>query len=151
MDAQTHQALKKTVKRAAEVNMVQNDNKLLQGLWKQIGYERDGVVEPIDNEKGWQPQTKISGNTFTVTIADGSTILRGVFKLDSTRTPKAIDWTDKSGSYARDKTIKAIYTLTSTDFVFCAAYEGAARPTQFTTKPGEVLRRMKRLSGEEGV
>lgn len=125
--------------------MEQNDLSLLQGTWLQIAYERDGLVDPIDGEQGWSPRTEISGQNFTVTIADGSTILSGVFKLDQTRYPKEIDWTDKAGSYASKRTIKAIYTLNRTDFVFCAAYDGKARPTEFKTKSGQVLRRMRRL------
>lgn len=124
---------------------MQEDMKMMQGRWLQIGYERDGVEEPVDNEQGWQPETEISGNTFTVRIVDGGIILGGVFKLDSTKTPKTIDWIDTSGSYASDKPILAIYELSATSFIFCAAYDGAERPTEFKTKPGQVLRRMKRL------
>ena len=57
------------------------DLDLLQGRWSQVGYERDGIVQPIDGELDWQPQTEISGDSFTVTISDGSVILGGVFKL----------------------------------------------------------------------
>lgn len=125
--------------------MEQDDFPLLQGHWLQIGYERDGVVDPIDGEQGWSPRTAISDQNFTVTIADGSTILSGVFKLDQTLHPKEIDWTDKAGSYASSRKIKAIYTLNRTEFVFCASYDGNARPTEFKTKSGQVLRRMRRL------
>jgi hypothetical protein len=42
-----------------------------QGTWKQIGYERDGVREPIDDEQNWKPRTTFIGTTFVVRIADG--------------------------------------------------------------------------------
>ncbi len=94
-----------------------DDIALLQGNWLQFGYERDGIVEPVDTEHGWQPLTKISGTNFTVTIEDGTTILIGKFTLDQTQDPKVIDWIDKGGSYASEHTIHAIYTLTETEFI----------------------------------
>ncbi len=125
---------------------LQDDLSILQGVWLQIGYERDGVTEPVDEESGWQPKTSISGLTFTVTTADGTNILEGVFSLDFAKQPKEIDWVDKAGSYASAHVIKAIYTLSNDEFVFCAAYDGAKRPTVFKTESGQVLRRMRRVS-----
>lgn len=125
--------------------MNKNDIDTLQGNWLQIGYERDGIISLVDVEQGWNPLTKISGLNFTVTIANGETVLVGTFILNSEQQPKEINWTDTSGSYASDGTIKAIYTLTETEFVFCASCDETARPTEFKTKPGQVLRRMKRL------
>ena len=110
-----------------------------QGTWQQIAYERDGVKEPIDDEKDWQPRMTFKGNTFVVTIADGSTPIKGTFKLDPTQEPKAIDYTDTFGADA-DKTFLAIYTLDRDTLIFCAAAAGQARPTEFITKRGQVLR-----------
>ena len=122
-----------------------SDLEAMQGRWQQVYYERDGVVEPSDEEAGWRPITEISGHDFTVTIADGSVVLVGVFALFDTVTPRAVDWTDVSGSYACDHTIPAIYEVTASTFAFCAGYDGQGRPTEFRTGPGQVLRRMKRL------
>jgi uncharacterized protein (TIGR03067 family) len=123
---------------------MKTDLELLQGRWRQVHYERDGVTSPGDGEQGWQPVTEIRGQTFTVTIADGSVVLEGAFKLFAEQLPKAIDWLDESGSYASDHPILAIYELTEHSFAFCAAYDGAARPTAFKTEQGQVLRRMER-------
>lgn len=125
--------------------IVKTDHALLQGRWLQVSYERDGIEDPHDQEAGWRPLTIISGNSFTVIIADGSTVLEGEFSLDPNQSPKTIDWLDKAGSYASDHKILAIYELTATHFVFCAAYDGHPRPTEFKTGPGQVLRRMQRL------
>ena len=116
-----------------------------QGNWKQIGYERDGVREPIDDEKDWEPHTTFNGNLFVVEIADGSIPIRGSFKLDPTRDPKAIDYTDTHGADA-GKTFLAIYSLDGNKLIFCAASEGQERPTEFKTKSGEVLRTFQRAS-----
>jgi uncharacterized protein (TIGR03067 family) len=117
----------------------------LQGKWQQVHYERDGIVEPTDQEAGWRPLTEIVGERFVVTIADGSVVLQGALRIDAAREPKAIDWLDESGPYAGDHPILAVYELTDTTFTFCAAYDGAARPTSFETGPGLVLRRMERV------
>jgi uncharacterized protein (TIGR03067 family) len=117
---------------------IMNDLKEIQGAWKQIAYERAGVKEPLD-EQGWEPQATFSGNTFVVTLADGSIPIKGTFKLDPNRQPKAIDLTDTFGADA-GKTFLAIYSLNGDRLVFCAADAGQERPTEFRTKPGQVLR-----------
>jgi uncharacterized protein (TIGR03067 family) len=109
-----------------------------QGTWKQVAYERDGVAEPSDDEEGWDPRTTFEGHSFAVTIADGSTVIRGTFTIDPTRSPKAVDWTDTFGPDA-GKTFPAIYDFEGDRLIFCAAMSGA-RPTEFKSKRGEVLR-----------
>lgn len=125
-------------------NSLEQEIAKFQGSWKQIGYERDGVREPIDDEKDWEPRTVFTGTTFVVRIADGNIPIQGTFKLDLTRTPKAIDWTDTHGADA-GKTFLAIYSLEGDKLIFCAASEGQERPTEFRTKRGEVLRTFIRL------
>ena len=110
----------------------------LQGTWKQIAYQRDGVTEPLD-EQGWQPRVIFTGDRFVVTLADGSIPIKGTYKLDPTRDPKTIDWNDTIGEDA-GKTLLAIYSLEGDRLVFCAAYPGQERPTEFRTRPGQVLR-----------
>ena len=110
-----------------------------QGTWKQIAYERDGVTEPRDDEEGWQPRTTFVGNTFVVTIADGSTPIKGTFAFDPTAEPKTIDYTDTHGADA-GKTFLAIYRFEGDRFIFCAAGSAQKRPEAFKTRQGEVLR-----------
>jgi len=69
--------------------------KKFQGTWKQIAYERDGVTEPLD-EQGWEPRVTFTGDTCVVTLADGRIPIKGTYKLDPTRDPKTVDWTDPS-------------------------------------------------------
>jgi uncharacterized protein (TIGR03067 family) len=114
------------------------DMKKLQGTWKQIAYERDGIEEPLD-EHGWEPKATFAGDTFIVTLADGSTPIKGTYTLDPTREPKAMDLTDTFGEDA-GKTFLAIYSLEGDRFIFCAADAGQERPTEFRTRPGQVLR-----------
>ena len=109
-----------------------------QGIWRQIAYEKDGVLDPPD-EQGWEPRVTFTGDTFVVTLTDGSTAIKGTFKLDPTREPKAVDWTDTLGPDA-GKTFLAIYSLEGDRLVFCAAAEGQERPTEFRAGPGQDLR-----------
>jgi uncharacterized protein (TIGR03067 family) len=117
---------------------VTEEMKKLQGTWKQTGYERDGVAEAVD-EQGWEPRVTFTGDAFEVTLADGSIPIKGTYKLDPTRDPKTIDWSDTIGEDA-GKTLLAIYSLEDDRLVFCAAYPGQERPTEFRTRPGQVLR-----------
>jgi uncharacterized protein (TIGR03067 family) len=105
-----------------------------QGTWRQIAHERGGVADPPD-EQGWEPRVTFTGDTFVVTLTDGSTAIKGTFKLDPTRQPKAVDWTDTFGPDA-GKTFLAIYSLDGDRLVFCAAAEGQERPTEFRAGPG---------------
>jgi hypothetical protein len=61
------------------ISLVQEIAKF-QGNWKQIGSERDGVRNPVDDEKDWAPRTAFIGTTFVVTIADGSIPIQGHYK-----------------------------------------------------------------------
>jgi len=112
------------------------------GTWKQIAYERDGVAEPLD-EQGWDPITTFTAEEFVVTLADGSIPIKGTYRIDPTRNPKTVDWTDTIGEDA-GKTLLAIYALEDDRLIFCAAYPGLERPSEFRTLPGQVLRAFQR-------
>src|SRR5436190_7883719 len=88
---------------------LEDELKRFQGSWKQIAYERDGVVDPPD-EQGWEPMTTFAGEDFVVTLADGSVPIKGTYRIDPTRVPKIVDWTDTIGEDA-GKTLLAIYIL----------------------------------------
>ena len=109
-----------------------------QGRWRQIAHERDGIVDPPE-ERGWEPRVTFTGDTFVVTLADGSTAIKGTFKLDATREPKTVDWMDTFGPDA-GKTFLAIYSLEGDRLIFCAADEAQVRPTEFRAGPGQDLR-----------
>ena len=117
---------------------VTEEIKKLQGTWKQIACEKDGVADQVD-EFGWAPKTTFTDDTFVVTLADGSIAIKGTFTLDPTQEPKTIDWTDTFGEDT-GKTFPAIYSLEGDRLIFCAADEGQERPTEFRTRLGQVLR-----------
>jgi uncharacterized protein (TIGR03067 family) len=125
---------------------IEEELERLQGTWKQIAYERDGVTEPLD-EQGWDPITTFTGEEFVVTLADGSIPIKGTYRIDPTRNPKTVDWMDTIGEDA-GKTLLAIYALEDDRLIFCAAYPGLERPTEFRTRPGQVLRVFRREAEE---
>lgn len=106
-----------------------------QGTWRQILHEQNGVTDP-PVAPGCEPRVTFTGNSFVVTLADGSTAIKGSFKIDPTREPKAVDWTDTFGPDS-GKTFLAIYSLDGDRLDFCAADEGQARPTSFRAGPGQ--------------
>jgi uncharacterized protein (TIGR03067 family) len=118
--------------------------KKLQGTWKQIALEKDGLPESVD-EFGLEPTSTFVDDTYVVTLADGTIAIKGTFKLDPTQVPKTIDWTDTFGADA-GQTFLAIYSLEGDRLIFCAADDGQERPTEFRTGPGQVLRVSQRLS-----
>ena len=113
--------------------------RLLKRRGSGLGLRRASRVDQAE------PRVTFTGDTFVVTLADGSIPIRGTYKLDPTRQPKTVDWADAIGEDA-GKTLLAIYSLEGDRLVFCAAYPGQERPTEFRTRPGQVLRVCQRES-----
>lgn len=115
-----------------------------QGTWRQVRCEADGVDNPPD-EFGSEPLTTFTGTTYVVSRADGTVVIEGVFTLDPSQEPKAVDWTDTCGT-DKEKTFPAIYVIEGDRLIFCAADEGMERPGVFKTRIGETLRVHERVS-----
>lgn len=123
----------------------QHDLALLQGDWLQTAHEADGVADPLDEEHGGRGTiTTFMGQRFVVRTAEGALVLAGTFTLDASVTPKAITWTDATGSDA-GKQLPASYVLDNDYFVFIAADEGCPRPVRFQTTPGLTMRTFARI------
>lgn len=111
----------------------------LQGRWKQIRFEENGVIEPPDVHGGHGAITTIAGDTFEVRLDGGELLLAGRFIIDPTKTPRSITWIDNMGDDA-GKPLPASYQLEGDSFVFIAADEGMPQPQAFITSPGLTLR-----------
>lgn len=125
-------------------DLVADEIARLQGVWRQVACEIDGVRDAVD-EFGLQPRVAFSGNSYVVTRANGTVVIEGRFIVDPAQ-PKAIDWIDTIGADA-GKRLPAIYELDENQLVFCAADEGQPRPTTFRTGPGQVMRIHRRETG----
>ena len=115
----------------------------LQGRWRQVAGEADGV-QNIADEYGLVGAlvTTFAGTHFVVHHDDGRVVLEGDFAIDESA--KSIDWIDSIGPDA-GKLLPAIYRLDGDDFVFVATDVGQPRPREFSTQRGEVLRRFVRV------
>jgi uncharacterized protein (TIGR03067 family) len=116
-----------------------DDLKALQGTWKQIRFEENGIIEPPDAHGGTGAITTIAGYSFEVHSLKGDLLLAGRFILDASTMPKSITWIDSMGDDA-GKQLPASYVLDDEGFVFIAADEGMPRPLAFVTSPGLTLR-----------
>jgi uncharacterized protein (TIGR03067 family) len=115
----------------------------LQGSWEQVDFEENDVANPPDEYGAPGAITTFNQNHFAVRTAEGALLLEGTFELDAFA--KTIDWTDTIGPDA-GKTLPAIYKLEGDHFVFIAGDEGAPRPMEFRTGPGQAMRRFVRRS-----
>ena len=125
-------------------NSMDNEIAKFQGTWRQIKCVADGVENPQD-EFGSEPLTTYTGNTYVVSLPDGTVVIEGIFSLDPSQEPKAVNWTDTCGA-DKEKTFPAIYAFEGDLLIFCAADEGMQRPKIFETRIGDTLRIHQRVS-----
>lgn len=117
---------------------VQKEMDKLQGTWKQIACNIDGIPN-ASGGLGPEPRVTFSGSDYVVTTSDGRIAIKGTFKLDPARTPKTVDWIDTFGADAGE-TIPAIYKVENETFVFCASTNSQSRPKDFNPGPGRIVR-----------
>ncbi|MGN2251589.1 TIGR03067 domain-containing protein [Frateuria sp. GZRe14] len=116
-----------------------HDLAALQGVWRQVAFEENGVPDAPDSTGAPDALTIIDGDHFCVRTPQGEMLLEGRFMLDASVTPKAITWIDAMGPDA-GMPLPASYRLEGDRFVFIAADAGAPRPTTFRTVPGLTMR-----------
>lgn len=122
-----------------------HDLMMLQGVWKQVAFEENGVDEPPDSHGGNGALTTIRGRHFSVHSTSGELLLEGVFTLDASTTPKIMTWIDAMG-VDKGKPLQAIYRLEDDHFVFNAADVGHPHPATFKTAPGQTMRTFVRVA-----
>ena len=120
---------------AADKDDVKKDQEALQGAWRAESSERGGKAQ---GEEAKEHLLVFEKDTFTIKRGD-QVLLRGTFKLDPTKKPKAIDMTvtEGRGDDDKGKEVHGIYELTKDGLRWCASEPGNAdRPKEFTTKEG---------------
>lgn len=110
----------------------------LKGKWNMVSVERDGKT--IENFK--DGTREIDGGKYTMTSKAGAKFV-GAFKVDSSKKVKEMDLMPSDGQY-KDKTLLGIYELDGDTLKICFAEPGKDRPTEFTSKGGNVLAIHKR-------
>jgi uncharacterized protein (TIGR03067 family) len=110
------------------------DQEAIQGTWKVVSGEQGGKVQ--DNAKEFT--MTFEKDVFTVKRGD-EVVVKGTFKLDPAKTPKAIDMKITEGKNDQDKgkEVHGIYELTKDGLKWCTGEPGSDdRPKEFTTKEG---------------
>jgi len=120
-------------------HLVASDFDTLQGVWRQVSLEADGVANPPDEHTVTGALCYISSTHFMVRAPDGTVLIAGDFELGPSTQPKRITWIDSIGA-DQGKRLPAIYTLEQDRFTFIAADEDQPWPTEFKTVPGLTMR-----------
>ncbi|MBP2550257.1 uncharacterized protein (TIGR03067 family) [Neorhizobium galegae] len=116
-----------------------SDLELLQGTWRQIRFEENGLVDPPDSHGAPGAILTIEGTGFHVAVPGGEPLVAGCFILHSATAPKGIDWIDTTGADAGAR-LPAIYTLSADTFEFAAADADMARPMDLSGGMGITVR-----------
>ena len=106
----------------------------LNGIWVPKDAELGGVKLPEESLKNWKLTLKPEQYVFE----NGKEADQGEWKLDTSKTPQAMDITGTEGPN-KGKTILAICELSKDGLKICYDLGGKSRPTEFMTKPGTPL------------
>lgn len=118
--------------------------KPLQGTWQVVLAMGNGRVVP---KEVWEKKHVITGNNVVVTQHSGEEVLLEI-EIDPAKTPKQID----AVTQVEDKAIviHGIYSVDANELKLCFASLGKPRPTEFSTKEGDMqsLAVLKRVPSE---
>lgn len=118
---------------AADDDPAKVDLDKLQGPWKLTALENDGKKLPEDAVKAM----RLSFKGDRLVLKEENKEEEGVYKLDPTKKPKAMDLAVKIGD--KTDTVRLIYDLTGDDLKLCGGKAGKDRPTEFAAKTGSGL------------
>jgi uncharacterized protein (TIGR03067 family) len=110
------------------------DSKDLEGTWLPLSAEFAGEKYPDKVLKTMKLVVK--DDKYTVEVGEQTD--EGTVKLDSVKSPKAMDITGTKGPN-KGKTFLAIYELKDDTLRVCYDLSGEARPTEFATKENTQL------------
>jgi uncharacterized protein (TIGR03067 family) len=114
---------------ASDVNA--KDLAKMQGDWMVVSITRDG--HKLSDDEAQTLFRTITGNKYT-TFNFNKPVGKGIFKIDSTKTPKTIDSTPVGP--AKPQPILGIYEFEGDKLKICYGGPGMPRPTSFEAKEG---------------
>jgi len=113
-----------------------SDKEKLQGTWQLVSVELNKQNIPLEDLKSGKvvvtAQLVVNGDSYVFTV--GEERLELTFKMDQTKTPRAIDMTIVAGE-EKGKVYRGIYKLDGDMYTICRNFESdKGRPTEFATK-----------------
>lgn len=118
---------------AKKEELIQKDHKLIEGAWRILSIENDGVKIGLEDLKKFRV---VNGADGSWSVRDGDTeIARGTSTFDPTQTPKAIDFNPIENG-EKKATYVGIYELGEKNRKLCFAQPGDKRPTDFAAPLG---------------
>jgi uncharacterized protein (TIGR03067 family) len=108
------------------------DVEKMQGDWAAASMVSDGTRLPDDDAQALF--RTIKGDKYTVFRFDRA-IGKGTFKVDATKTPRAIDALPDSAG-GKGKPLLGIYRIEGDKLELCFAAPGKERPTAFESREG---------------
>jgi uncharacterized protein (TIGR03067 family) len=118
---------------AEENEAVKKDLAQLQGEWSMVSGSADG--QPMPAQMLTQMKRICKGDEITTTMA-GQVFFKAKIAIDPSKKPKTIDYEMTEGFTKGQKQL-GIYELDGDTLKSCFGGAGAARPTDFTSKPGD--------------
>jgi RNA polymerase sigma-70 factor (ECF subfamily) len=118
---------------APQQDEVKKEMEKFQGTWKTVSVERDG--EPVVPEEELKDlKLYITGDKRVLKVRE-AVRSQGTYKLDPTKSPKAIDITVSEGPL-QGQTVYGIYEIDGDTQKICLTLEGKERPKEFKSTPG---------------
>ena len=125
--------LARSVVLGADSESAKKDNAALQGEWSMVSGSADGQAMPADMLK--QMKRICKGDEVTTTMG-GRVFFKAKITLDPSKKPKTIDYQMTEG-VTKGKTQLGIYEIDGATFKSSFGQPGAARPSDFSSKPGD--------------
>jgi uncharacterized protein (TIGR03067 family) len=119
--------------RAADDEAAKKEIAKLQGEWSMVSGSADGQAMPAEMLK--QMKRVCKGDETTTTMG-GQLFMKAKFAIDPSKKPKTIDYQMTDG-FTKGKTQLGIYEVDGDTFKSCFAKPGSARPTDFSSNPGD--------------
>ncbi len=110
----------------------------LEGKWKVVSVERDGKTDA----KWTDGVRTMKDGKYELKPKEGDAVTGGYKLIDTTTTPKEIDFMPDAGQY-KGKTLKGIYAIKGDTLKICFAEPGKDRPKEFIAKDNVIAVHMR--------
>jgi uncharacterized protein (TIGR03067 family) len=122
---------------------LKREEEKLAGVWRLTGMEAEGQKVPL--KEGSLMTLTFKAGKFTVQVGSKDELQEGTYKIDPSKSPRAIDINRTNGPEEGRRQV-GIYELTGNLLKICASEASKDRPTNFDTrdKPGYTVLLFKR-------